>query len=404
MQIEYQHSSLQDGDLAKSMKQVAKKGDGAVATKNAITALAESQTADLKDIVSDLADSKNINLGGMEDVTTSFLETKKPTHPARPASKYFVYRGIVLSLTGRKMDERQKSVGIMAGANDIVIEVCIAENLQDALSCSELKTRWEKLEFDLVGLVAWDHENDPSKYTEQMAVLLSKQVEKPLLLLLIDSSGQMHSWEFKTSCDQDAFIAVDISSNKNKNRRKELDFKIYPLGQVGVTFEDTAKSAVIKAVSDHLGAALVASSSASSSSSKAALQVFKRVAVPADGFCFWHSILAGLNSDKFCAIRRHMIGCAVNSRQEQRESREAKKLAQTVAGSRDVDCLFPNGYVELPQIEMIGWNLNLAIRVSVSEEAGSGILSAPFVSPFVEFRCCETDKCVFCFLMYITNL
>ena len=351
------------------MRHIAKKGQTEVAAKDAASALALHQASDLKDIVCDLADQKGIDVGDTKDITTSFLEATKPKKSERPTCTYFVYRGLVQSLLGRSVTEHQKLVGIMAGAKNSVIEICIAENVQEALACSELKSRWEKLQYDLLGLVVWDHEKDPQKYTEPMALLLSKQAEKALLLLLVHSSGHTHTWEFNASSDQEAFIQVDMC-NTNKNRRKDTDFKIYPLDRVGVTFEDTAKSAIAKAVGAHLHAALHESHPKTSVPTPT-LHTFKKFSVPADGFCFWHSVLAGLQFDQFSKVKRLLDGCAVNARQAANELKAAKQLRKTVAGSEDADELFQHGYVGLSQIHAIGEALNLAIRVTVEPEARS---------------------------------
>lgn len=74
-----------------------------------------------------------------------------------------------------------------------------------------------------MGLVVWDHEAMASKYKEEMAKLLSL-ADKPYLLMIYQSAGDVACWEFNREGDPGEFVMVDINS-RNKNRRKDVDYK-----------------------------------------------------------------------------------------------------------------------------------------------------------------------------------
>ena len=358
----------QDGALAQSLKHAAAKGKEAVKIKDALSTLASSSKENIEDIAKQLADGNDIKTMETNDVTAEYLEPRKVAGPHALSCNYFVYRGTVQALAGQKVQAGQKQFGIMAGCSDCVLDVCLAADVESALLSQELIDRWNKCEYTLMGLVAWDHDQDsnPRNHTESMALLMSKQAEsKPLLLLIFGPDCQPQCWEFNGEYSSGDFVQVELN-NKRKNRRKDTDFKIFSIDQVGVTFEDQAKHLVYKAVCQQLDRGLTQSQSKTGKENKI---YFQKVAAPPDGYCFWHSVLAALNPQKFCAVKRYMNGFAVNSRQEKSEAKAAQMLCKTAAGSHNADMLFENGYVEPQQISGIGDKLNLAIRCTIAEEA-----------------------------------
>ena len=133
-----------------------------------ISSLSKISTQDdLQNIANEMAkESKANKVVEAEDVTAAFLEPEAYHGPVPLASQYFVYRGLVQALVGRKIVSASKDVGIMAGSNDIVHEVCIASEVKNALCHPELMDRWTNQNFELMGLVVWDacKDHDHDKY------------------------------------------------------------------------------------------------------------------------------------------------------------------------------------------------------------------------------------------------
>lgn len=351
------------------MKSVAAKCKDACAAKAMISSLSKISTQDdLQNIANEMAkESKANKVVEAEDVTAAFLEPEAYHGPVPLASQYFVYRGLVQALVGRKIVSASKDVGIMAGSNDIVHEVCIASEVKNALCHPELMDRWTNQNFELMGLVVWDacKDHDHDKYKEDMALLMSKQASKPLLLLICHSGSVEAAWEFNAEHCPNGFVHVELN-NKNKNRRKDTDFKVFALERIGVTFDDTAKFLVTRAIQEQIAVKL---QNVSKQSNHDWLP-FKKYKVPADGYCFWHSVLAGLQPKTFQSVPRYRNGFAVNPRQEKQEFSAAKELMQMAASDMDGRMLFQNGFVDLFQIQSVGQQLNLAIRVTIEDEAG----------------------------------
>ena len=360
--------------LKTSLHEAAAKGKEVAAKDNAIKKLAGSQSSDLQKIAVEIGNTCQVaEVSKAEDVTASFLSTTKFCGPACASSKFFVYKGLVHMLMGRDVNENASTLCIIAGRDDAAVEVCLGSDVSSMLSCPELKDRWNQLGFDSIGIVARDDEPAASKYTEAMAQLMSIK-DDSFLLMVCNSSGDPDTWEFNSESNPGGFVMVDIFS-RNKNRRKHMDYKVFPIDRVGVTIQDQAESVISKALEKFL-----LDDKSTQGSSKMAF--FRKWASPPDGFCFWHAVLAGLD-ESYRSVSRHQNGFPVNHRREKHESQAAKNLMVACAGSENADTMFKNGYVELQQVSGIAQQLNLAIRVTVDDEASASKAQPLFIYSYI---------------------
>ena len=226
--------SMQDGTLQKSLKNVAKTADDAVANHAAVKALSRSQTDDLDAIVDQLSDESAVQkLESSQDITAEFLQIKSYQGPKVCKSKFFVYRGLVQTLFARHHQDLVGSVAVLAGNDDNVLEACITRDLKDALSCEELAARWKECKYQILGIAAWETAAcSCQQFMEHMASLLSLQQDRHFLLLVLDSHGHVSSWDFNTTDNPGDFVRVDLD-NHRKNRRAGQTFKIFNLDQAG---------------------------------------------------------------------------------------------------------------------------------------------------------------------------
>jgi len=326
-----------------------------------LQALAASQQGDLEEIAVTMGKSCQVaELSQSEDVTQSFLQTMKFVGPESLRSSAYAYKGLIHELMGRANDQNISKVGIMAGKDDAVIEVCVGDDVSTILSSDEMNNHWKKLGYEIMGLVAWSHGSTiSSKYEEDMAKLVSIK-DKPYLLMVCYATGDPDTWEFNLG-GSGMFTMVDMM-NKSKKRRKDVVYKVFPIEKVGVTVQDEAKALIAKAVGNHV----MENMKQAYSSCKARYLKHK---TPPDGYCFWHCILAGLDETYF-QVKRHASGFAMSNRREQAEAQAAKNLMYSGAGDGNAETMFENGYVQLQQISEIRRQLNLAIRVTVDDEAG----------------------------------
>ena len=360
------------------MKQFAADGSQAVAEMKAMKALASNPAGNLEDIAKTFGGEElYAELDAPKDVTYDFLKVNQYYGPEVLATDFFIYRGLVQSLLGR-MDVDSK-IGIMAGEQKTVVEVCIADDVPSALANPELQKRWTASNLEIMGLVVWSDTADVSKCAEPMATLLSMQQDKPFLQLMCHPNGGTSSWEFNRDGSGE-FVSASLN-NHRKSRRKDIVFKVFKLEQVGVTIEDSIKSLVSTAIGSYVGEKM---QSQQHKKKRDNCQNFVKLSAPPDGFCFWHSVMAGLNLEKYQKVSRHENGFAINQRQEQAESMSAKNLRKTACGDKDPEVLFPNGYVGLFDLQSVGEKLNLAIRVTISEEAGGNIYTRNICRCFYE--------------------
>ena len=346
------------------MKQFAASGQEAAANLQAMKTLAANQSDGLDDLVEKLGGENTslaLDLEAPRDVTFDYLQPHQHLGPGMLSTEIFVYRGLVQALLGR-MDTDSK-IGILLGEKNNVLEVCLAGDVASALSNAYLTERLKSNGLEAMGLVGWSENEDLNNYHEHMATLLSFNKDRVFLHLLCHPNGTTSSWEFNRADCPGEFVAV-ILNNKNKNRRKDLDFHVYTLGQVGVNMEDSMKSLVSQAVGSYISENLK-----HATARKVKESCFIKLATPPDGYCFWHSVLAALNLEKYQKVKRHSNGFATNSRQEKAEATAAKNLRATAAGDLDAEELFRHGYVGLEQVQWIGEQLNMAIRVTVEEKA-----------------------------------
>ena len=356
---------LQDGLLQKSMKHISTKGQHAVAVKDLVGTLA-SGTHDSMDVIAkELSVDKHPCLENTKDVTMDFLVVPRVNGPDICKCDYFLYRGLIQGLLGHADNaKRLQYLGLMGGTDQCVLDVILAENLQCVLSSPELIQRWNNLKYEPMGIVVWDNDEKPYAYKEQMQeLMMNKDNGKPLLLVIFGASHEPCSWHF--DADEQVFIAVDLAS-KTGNRRKNADYHIIRFDQLGVTFEDEAQYLVSQAICSQISKAI----ENHDATTKGKLTPFRKVAVPPDGYCFWHSILAGLQPDAFCRIPRHDNGFAKHQRQERIESSAAKQLLQLVAKQGINPDRFHNGFVDLRDIAAVANACNLAVRCTIAPEAG----------------------------------
>ena len=91
-----------------------------------------------------------------------------------------------------------------------------------------------------------------------------------------------------------------------------------------------------------------------------------RVAVPADGRCCWHALVAATKLEEYQRVPRYSSGYAINRRQVQEEEQSARDLMhKAVALCADKEGLAE--LVDVPALHVVGRALDLAIRCTVHE-------------------------------------
>lgn len=344
------------------MKHAAASGKEAVALQNALGTLVSASSGSLAEIAQKLSEDTTKNLQDTQDVTAAFLSCDPVHAPEMEESPFIVYRGLVQALSARKPKENSFKLWILAGKDGLVLDIILGCDLNATLTTPELVDRWQKMEYKLMGLVLWDEEQRSENHRDLMNQM-AKHQEGPLLLIVFGSCCDPFCWRY----DGDGcFLSVNLS-NKGKNRRKNANYQIIPVDQLGVSIADEAKFLVDQAIIDQMDMAIKTNQESSTQLQGEDLVSFMKVPIPENGFCFWHSVLAGLRVEQYRQVPRHTNVFAVNKRQLAAEADAAKRLMLLLPNA---EIRYENGYVGLCDIARIGEALNLAIRCTIPDEAG----------------------------------
>ena len=345
------------------MKHIAKNGEDAVAIKDMLSVLSSSHHPNMDEIAVTFAEKNPKSLSNTRDVTMEFLVDSKLHGPDLLSCPYAMYRGLTQALLASKDKYvRKQQIGILGGNNDLVLDVILGTDVTTTLDTPELNSRWDSLEYQPMGLVLFadGDDNSPLQHVATVREVFAR-VQKPVLLIVFGKSIEPMTWMFNDHDESEKFIRVEIDS-KGKKRRKNADYRVIPVDQLGVTFDDEAAFLVSQAICNQLGKVV-------SSEQGMEKQCFEKKAVPPDGYCFWHSVLAGLQPERFCRIERSENGWAINKRQEKLEETAAKHLLQLAVDAGLDPNLFKHGYVDVAHIASVAKKLNLAVRCTMSNEA-----------------------------------
>lgn len=238
-------ASLQGGKLDKSMKTVAMGSREQIQADKALQTLAALATPELNTLARDLGNASTGNLEKYQDVTSSFLASSEFTGLQLETSHFRIYTGIVKRLAGMSPASDQPGmikVGILAGQNSNICDVIWGSTVGDVLETPEVSSRWNDLQYDVLGLVVWDTPDQYSKYSDTM-LQLPPTAEATLLFLVFNGLPQPHSWHVEFTglgSEREAcFHPVSIDWRKC-NRKKDDSFLVSEASRVGVSFVDQA--------------------------------------------------------------------------------------------------------------------------------------------------------------------
>ena len=236
------------------MKHIAKNGEDAVAIKDMLSALSSSHHPNMDEIAVTFAEKNPKSLSNTRDVTMEFLVDSKLHGPDLLSCPYAMYRGLTQALLASKDKYvRKQQIGILGGNNDLVLDVILGTDVTTTLDTPELNSRWDSLEYQPMGLVLFadGDDNSPLQHVATVREVFAR-VQKPVLLIVFGKFIEPMTWMFNDHDESEKFIRVEIDS-KGKNRRKNADYRVIPVDQLGVTFDDEAAFLVSQAICNQLG-------------------------------------------------------------------------------------------------------------------------------------------------------
>ncbi len=210
----------------------------ALQTQKALQTLASVKGPPLPEVISTLEGGGVKHCAASDpmgkDITADFLTPpKKPKAAEHPESNITVYKGILRRLAGTK--PKPGSVAILAGANQSVTCVVVADSVTSALTSSEVLEFWKGNGHDILGLAIWEDLADPSKYKDDLSSLSIPEA------LFLAFWGDLNPRAWAASRTEEAsevdFQRVSVSC-QDRIRRKHDRVCFVHASKIGVTFDD----------------------------------------------------------------------------------------------------------------------------------------------------------------------
>lgn len=311
------------------------------------------------------------------DVTHSAIETKRVGCPMLPKTSIRVYQGILANLLALgKEGSAGRLYAVLAGDGSHVIDVITNEDMSTLEPCilsDAVQSRWTNLNISPMGLVAWAEEDqqDIQRYVPYLECL--KSSFKTLLMVFMNGGADPVFWEVSPKSDG-ASTQRCSGVNARSGRKKGHEYRVVAFTALGKANVEAIGDAVSRIVTDDFKGKL----SKQFKADAAQEEHFERFYVPADGWCFWHAILAALSFDTWSALPRHSSGYATNSRTVKLETERAKALAARTMDSAMELGIDParlaeikhNGVVGVDELQWICAAMELNVRRYIEEEVG----------------------------------
>lgn len=365
------------GVLAKSMDEVEANGKSFVKVDQALHNMAKHSEVALKELTE--GETPKDTLVEIKDVSQSLLASTIEQGPFLGVSAIQIYKGILANLVGWSTTCIDRNLcGVMAGSHQSVHDVVLCKNIADALSYQPLVDRWAARKISVMGLVLWldcDTCNQGDIFIPTLMSLNSEYMKMPLVI--IRDSVDVEMWEIELSSSSNCPArCVRCCTNPSTNRKKDETYTVADMETIGVDSVGSARNKMNYLLKNFISQRFqskLTSLNEQSSDEK----WHKQVHVPADGLCFFHSIIASLDESWHRIPRDKTTGWAQNKRVLQKEEEIAKSLRSSAIAHASQTGIICNesldeimkGHVSLSDVQWIALALNLAVRCTIPSEA-----------------------------------
>ncbi len=329
--------SFKSGGLVRGIQIAQKDVKSTVAMEKAASMLQSCGSASLEQDICVQSDAG----GSKVDVTDQFLSTTK-AHlvMVRPAT-LCIHKGTLVTYT--KLAARDQSVwGIMLGREAWngkmhVVSFVLANSksnersVEDLLSHPAVVGRIQSQGLIACGVVASGNE---AFWREQSATLLGKFASTcaNASLVIVDFArrltGDLITWEWDEEQDQPMPIAVSISyTSQPKDVSKRLSYNICFAEELGVSHLEATTKKICDAM---LKYALAGDDKQILRRPSSRSVTYRRLHVPADGFCGFYSLHAFDDLEQFEKIPRRDSGYAQNAQMVKFELDNIKEYHESI--------------------------------------------------------------------------
>ena len=358
------------------MDAVEKVGKSYVATEKALDGISKQSEATFQEAVekqSPVDTDKEIKF---VDVTHKLFE--KPVIDEFPQSSVCIYKGIISNLIswGRE-GQGDKICGIMSGDGKSVLDVVICTDFQLCITSDRLSKRLSNLSLQPMGLVVWAKDFDIQLHDFAQSMQDLKSPYDTQVLLVMCGGHDPRVWDTHIQEDGDVKFTRCNGVKFQTGRKKEEKYRVVDFSALSKNTVDNMHDAVSAVLQDVLKEALSKKLKPFDIHEACDLQEH---CVPADGLCFWHSVLGSLDFDVWKTVPRKNSGYSTNQRIVKTEEDRARKFMKTTmerVRDRDLetsrcDEILATGCVDVMDIDFIAKALGIGVRCTISDEAELG--------------------------------
>ena len=323
--------SYKTGSLQRSMSKCTAASKSAVQYQQAADTLGSTSQAQLQDMVVSGGD------GELVDVTQEVLTIAQPQLVSLPDSECRIFKGNLNSFV-TLAHSMPSLCGLMLGKKawnntlHVVQHVLGKDSTEALLAHSRVKARCEAMSLTPCGALVVGH----AEYWRERGKDMLRQFDTPTpLLICIDtspeSSGFPLCWQLDLSSD--TFMCCQISyTTQPKDSHKKLVYNTCWIDELGTSHVEAATRKIASAMFAHVQKTC-STVEASRTPPPVSTTQFRLVALPADGYCGWHALLASSDLPRYENIPKADSGYPLNRKVLQEQEAAAKRLHQTTCDS-----------------------------------------------------------------------
>ena len=373
--------TYKSGVLAAHIRAATKDGKPAAQLESATDALLAKSSADgLADLL-----SKPESEAKPEDVTSAFLTPAKAAKIELPMSSICVHKGSQNTYMAQAARD-QSLFGVMLGKEAWNQKFHVASillsstaTIDEILQNQRVQGRCTALGLIPCGAIV---SGSRSQWMQENQGILEKfkgNCANPLVVCGDFSesiSGAVHAWEFNHEKGEVVEVAISHTTNP-RDVSQRLVYNITHVDDFGISHLENATKKICNAVITH---ALSNGSLSSDSSPKPSVwNHYRKLDVPADGLCGFHSLLAANDLERFEMIPRKANGYAKNTQMLDTESNNAKQFHKDVCEKAlemcpefrsDILRVQTNPSFSPADLSWISKACGIAVRLTCSPEAG----------------------------------
>lgn len=221
--------------------------EDALKTEKALNALEAIAPPDLTAIG---PDQDAMLLKDAMDVTAEFI-APAPEPVKDSPSQIWMYKGTLkrLETLYPTMVDPPK-IGVFAGKNHRILDVLTGASVDEVAGNQEMKERWDKLGYTILGIVCWGAVKQPQEYEmsfEDLLVYLGDSVEEQdLLLHLVCVPGSSDPCAWDITCYESKFQYQSVSLCHSASGREKSDtFLVQEASRISVSIADQARTVLL---------------------------------------------------------------------------------------------------------------------------------------------------------------